>query len=201
MFFFLFSRKKAENYREITLMDTGYKILTMTIEERLRKETERLDILPETQVDFKKKRSYICIDNIYILKTAVESKIKDHRKHIRGNNMQNQNERQVYEKILNNKRTHRQGCPLSLLLFLILIADIEEFLKKRGNGGVTIEKRRFYTLAYADDLAVLATKENELKRMLKSLEKYFEEREMILNVEKSKVLMFSRKDINKRERQ
>lgn len=31
-------------------MDTGYKILTMIIEEKLRKETERLRILPETRV-------------------------------------------------------------------------------------------------------------------------------------------------------
>lgn len=51
-------RKKAENYRGITLMDTGYKILAMIIEERLRKETERLGILPETQAGFRKKYIY-----------------------------------------------------------------------------------------------------------------------------------------------
>jgi len=36
--------------------------------------------------------------------------------------------------------------------------------------------------------------------MLKSLEKYFREKEMSLNVEKSKVLVFSRKDRNKKGR-
>lgn len=70
----------------------------------------------------------------------------------------------------------RQGCPLSPLLFLILIADIEEILKKKGNGGVTIGRRRIYSLAYADDLAILATEEYELKRMIKSLERYFQEK-------------------------
>lgn len=48
-------RQKAENYRGITLMDTGYKILAMIIEEKLRKETEDLGILPETQAGFRKK--------------------------------------------------------------------------------------------------------------------------------------------------
>lgn len=51
-------------------MDTGYKVMAMILEERLRKETERLGIIPETQAGFRKKRSGI--DNIYILKTAAE---------------------------------------------------------------------------------------------------------------------------------
>jgi len=84
------------------------------------------------------------------------------------------------------------------LLFLILIADVEEFMKRRGNGGAQIEKKRIFTLAYADDLAALATEEDELKRVLKSLEKYFREKEMSLNMKKSKVLVFSRKDRNKK---
>lgn len=66
-------RKKAENYRGITLMDTSYKIMAMIVEEKLRKETEKLGILPETQAGFRKKRS--SIDNIYILKTVAEKEI------------------------------------------------------------------------------------------------------------------------------
>lgn len=42
-------KKRAENYRGITLTDTGYKIMVLMLEGKLRKETERLGILPETQ--------------------------------------------------------------------------------------------------------------------------------------------------------
>lgn len=54
-------------------------------------------------------------------------------------------------------------------------------------------------MAYADDLAVLVI-EGEIKKMLKSLEKYFDEKEMCLNVEKSKIMVFSRRDIKKKKR-
>lgn len=95
----------------------------------------------------------------------------------------------------------RQGCLLSPLLFLILIADVEEFVTKRGNGGVVIGRSRFYTLAYADDLAVMVTEENDLGMMLKSLGKYFKKKDMIFNVEKSKILVFCTKDRKKGKRQ
>lgn len=67
-------RNKLENYRGVTLLDTTYKIYAMILEERLRKETERLKILPETQAGFRKGKSYI--NNIYILKTIAEKEIK-----------------------------------------------------------------------------------------------------------------------------
>lgn len=54
-------KQKAENYRGITLMDAGYKIFAIIIEGKLRKETEKLvlEILPEIQAEFRKKRSGI----------------------------------------------------------------------------------------------------------------------------------------------
>lgn len=54
-------------------MNTGYKIFARIIEEKLRREIERMGILPETQAGFRKKRSGI--DNIYILKTVAEKEI------------------------------------------------------------------------------------------------------------------------------
>ena len=229
---------KAENYRDITLMDTGYKILTMIIEEKLKKETERLRILPETQAGFKGERS--AIDNIYILKTEAERTINEKKGKLfafladlraafdkvnRQKLWKKMREYGIEEKLIELiveiiyeetscrikigkkctrkfriKKGLRQGCPFSPLLFLILLADVESFFKKRTNGGINIGKRRIYTLAYADNLAVLSTEEGEIKKMLKSLEKYFDEKEMCLNVEKSKILVFSRRDTKKNVR-
>jgi len=52
----------------------------------------------------------------------------------------------------------RQGCPLSPLLFALVIADVEEEMKK-GQGGIWIGKNRIWTLANADDLVRLAKNE------------------------------------------
>lgn len=231
-------KEKAENYRGITLMDTAYKILAIIIETRLREETERLKIIPETQAGFRKKISGI--DNIYILKTAAEKEIhkKKGKLFVFFADLKAAFDKVNREKLWKKMREYgidkrlikiiermyqettcrikvgekctrkfwtgkglRQGCPLSPLLFLIMIADVEEYLRKRMNGGVSLGRRRIYTLAYADDLAVLATNEEDMKQMLKSLERYFKEKDMTLNANKSKVLVFCRQDRQKEERQ
>jgi len=46
----------------------------------------------------------------------------------------------------------RQGCPLSPLLFYLLIADMEEKMRKMKWGEVTLGRRRIYDLAYADNV-------------------------------------------------
>lgn len=45
----------------------------------------------------------------------------------------------------------RQGCPLSPLLFNILLLDIEEEMGKVRWGGVKIRRKRIYILVHADD--------------------------------------------------
>ena len=53
-------------------------------------------------------------------------------------------------------RELRQGCPLSPLLFSILLADLEERMGWRGKGGTGLENGRIYLLAYADDVLLVA---------------------------------------------
>lgn len=60
----------VRNYRRITLLDTSYKLYAIILKNRLRKEEEKLKILPETQAGFRRGRS--CIDKIYVLKTIAE---------------------------------------------------------------------------------------------------------------------------------
>lgn len=55
-------------------------------------------------------------------------------------------------------RRVRQGCPLSPILFNLLIADLEEMERVKW-GGVKIGRRRAFSLAYADDIVLLAEEE------------------------------------------
>jgi len=80
------------------------------------------------------------------------------------------------------------------LLFILFIADIEEYLKARKEGGIVIGKKKIYTLAYADDLGAIAESEEEMKSILKSLEKYFDRKELLLNAEKSKIMVFCKRE-------
>lgn len=86
----------------------------------------------------------------------------------------------------------RQGCPLSPTLFTIFISDLEEYLAKAQSGGVVIGRKKFWSLAYADDVVAVATTEKELREMISRLIQYFDRRELVLNVEKSKILKFSK---------
>lgn len=80
----------------------------------------------------------------------------------------------------------RQGCPLSPCLFTLLLADIEDELEKGGWDGVKLGRRRVRTLAYADDVAVLAEDEGRLKGMMKWLEGYLDRKGLMLNVGRRK---------------
>lgn len=77
----------------------------------------------------------------------------------------------------------RQGCPLSPMLFNILIADLEERIGRVKWGGIEVERRRIYSLAYADDIVLLAEDEEGMKSMIGRLEEYIDEKRLELNVE------------------
>lgn len=81
----------------------------------------------------------------------------------------------------------RQRCPLSLMLFNLLVADLEEEMGKVRWGGVKLQKERVYTLSYADDLVLLAEKEDEM-RMLRRLKGYLKKKGLELNISKTKVM-------------
>lgn len=68
-------RNKEKNYRGITLLNTGYKIYAMVLENRLTKELEQKKIILETQAGFRKGRS--TTDNIMILNYVASREIKE----------------------------------------------------------------------------------------------------------------------------
>lgn len=83
-------------------------------------------------------------------------------------------------------REVRQGCPLSPLLFNLLMADLKEKMGRMKWGGVRLGEDRVYTLAYADDMVLVAEGENEMRSMIERLEDYLEGTKMELNTDKIK---------------
>lgn len=83
----------------------------------------------------------------------------------------------------------RQGCPLSPLLFILYIADLEKYFKERQEGGIVIGNRKVHTLAYADDVVLLATTKKEMEEMIKQMDKYAKRKKLEVNIEKSKVMV------------
>jgi len=77
------------------------------------------------------------------------------------------------------------------LLFTLVITDVAEKMKKGDKvDGVLIRKNRIWTLAYADDLVLLAKNEESTKERMKRLERYLRNKNLQLNAEKSKMLCF-----------
>lgn len=52
--------------------------------------------------------------------------------------------------------------------------------------------KRIWTLAYADDLVMLAKSEEGMKEMLKRMERFLKRKKLQLNTEKSKMVCFKR---------
>jgi len=77
------------------------------------------------------------------------------------------------------------------LLFALVIADVEEEMKKGQVGGVWIGKTKIWILTYAGNLVLLAKNEESMKKgIMKRLERYLRNKNFQLNAEKSKMLYF-----------
>lgn len=66
----------------------------------------------------------------------------------------------------------RQGCPMSPLIFNVLLADMEEEMEKVKWGGDELGERKVYTLTYVDDMVMMAESEREMRSMLERLKDY-----------------------------
>lgn len=221
--------ERVEDYREITLMTSIYKIYVSILAERLREDIETKGIIPQNQTGFRKGMG--TIDNIYILNYLINRQIEKKggkmvmmfvdlkaafdsmdrgkleealrergvRKGLVGRIMEILGETKCRVRVGRETgesfwtaRGLRQECPLSLMLFNILIADLEEKMGKVKWGGVKVNKDKIYTLAYADDIVLLAEDEEGMRSMIGRLEDYLEGKRLELNEKKTKIIRFKK---------
>ena len=66
-------------------------------------------------------------------------------------------------------------------------------LKKKGIGGVKLGKERIWSLAYADDMVLVAKNREALLSMMGVFKDFVKDRGLAVNTEKTKVLVFNKK--------
>ena len=90
----------------------------------------------------------------------------------------------------------RQGESLSPLLFSFVVNDIEtELRRSQGNKSIRWEHVITSLLMYADDLCLIADSADNLQDALNILDSYCTEWNLKVNAIKSKVMIFSKKEV------
>lgn len=92
-----------------------------------------------------------------------------------------------------------QGCVMSPLLFNLYIADLDKEIKNRNIGGVQIGNQRIWSLAYADDVVLLANNREAIQDMMSTFKRFLAERKLELCTKKTKLLVSDRKGKEKKE--
>ncbi|XP_063904737.1 uncharacterized protein LOC135123790 [Zophobas morio] len=172
-------KSDVKNYRGITLLNTAFKIYAMILDERLRKEMEARGMLPDGQAGFRKGRDFkAAFDNVnrekmweYLRRKGIDAYLVTKME-------------EIYEETVNKVRVN--GIESETYL-----GDIDEMFRKAQTGEVVVGKEKVWSLAHADDLVIVAKKREEMKTMIKSLEKYIK-KGIGSECEKTKMLVFGK---------
>lgn len=97
--------------------------------------------------------------------------------------------RKVGEKFLDDERSKARVSAESNAV-QYLNGGYREGVGERWNRGIAVGGKKLRVLGYADDLIILAEGEEEMKWILRRLEGYLEERGLVLNTNKTKLIRF-----------
>jgi len=80
------------------------------------------------------------------------------------------------------------------------MVEIDEALENRKIDEIEVSRDRIWNLAYADDIVLLAKNKETLENMMCTLGKFLKNRRLEVNAEKSKILVFNRRENERKER-
>ncbi|MCO5573659.1 hypothetical protein L7F22_027431 [Adiantum nelumboides] len=85
----------------------------------------------------------------------------------------------------------KQGCPLSPTLFGIYIDELSEYVDIYGDAGSSLAGVMIPLLMYADDVVLISDSPEGLQRQLDALQRFCADKDLIVNLGKTKVIMFN----------
>ena len=88
----------------------------------------------------------------------------------------------------------RQGCMLSPFLFILYLNELIDMLKANGCQGIYLDERtqNVMILLYADDMAMCSDTVGRIQKMIDVLGQFCEKWAMIVNLTKTKIVVFRR---------
>ena len=88
--------------------------------------------------------------------------------------------------VFNLRRGVHQGCPLSALLFIILVQVLQQMLKNNNNiEGIKVGNEEVKILQMADDTTILTKNIRDIPRILETLNIFYEISGLKTNIEKT----------------
>uniref|UniRef100_T1IHP6 Reverse transcriptase domain-containing protein n=1 Tax=Strigamia maritima TaxID=126957 RepID=T1IHP6_STRMM len=189
------------NYRGITLLNGIYKVITAMMAKRISSWLEENHKIKESQAGFRRGYNTFYSWILNIDRTKLFEKIW--KIGIRGHMFSMI--KKIYEETSSCVRTAkgltemfwtnlgvRQGCPLSPVLFVIFLNDLEDNWIKWNMGGTLCGRWKLYCLKFSDDVAIIAESAVGLQAMISELERHVGESKLTVNVGKSKIVIFRR---------
>ena len=85
----------------------------------------------------------------------------------------------------------KQGCSLSATLFGIYIDELSEYIDGIGGPGGSLVGVLIPLLLYADDVVLIVDSLEGLQRHLDALQAFCEDRDLTVNLGKTKVMVFN----------
>ena len=143
-------------------------------------------------VDFKKAFDFVVRDILWfkLIQSGVRGKILD----IIQSMYRNIKSRVKYENILSDEFSSyigvRQGECLSPFLFSMYLNDLENEFVTKGLDGFDIGMLKLYLLLYADDIVVFSETSDGLQKGLNILADYCEKWKLVVNTDKTKIMIF-----------
>ena len=93
----------------------------------------------------------------------------------------------------------RQGESLSPFLFSLFVNDMEQELKDKGVNGISIDDLKLYLLLYVDDSVIFSSTREGLQMGLDVLHDYCTKWRLIINTDKTKVMVFRNSGISSKD--